>query len=52
MRDHESSSFCKLARNKWICRETCDFFRDKIKTVFKDVYTIVEVLLYLYSVCF
>ena len=25
-RDHESSSFRKLARNKWICRETCDFF--------------------------
>ena len=24
-RDHESSSFPKLARNKWICRETCDF---------------------------
>ena len=28
-RDHESSSFRKLARNKWICRETCDFFRDQ-----------------------
>ena len=27
--DHESSSFQKLARNKWICRETCDFFRDQ-----------------------
>ena len=27
-RDHESSSFRKLARNKWICRETCDFFRN------------------------
>ena len=26
-RDHESSNFRKLARNKWICRETCDFFR-------------------------
>ena len=25
-RDHESSSFWKLARNKWICREICDFF--------------------------
>ena len=25
-RDHESSSFRKLARNKWICQETCDFF--------------------------
>ena len=25
-RDHESSSFQKLARNKWICRETFDFF--------------------------
>ena len=25
-RDHESSSFRKLARNKWICREICDFF--------------------------
>ena len=24
--DHESSSFRKLARNKWSCRETCDFF--------------------------
>ena len=23
---HESSSFRKLARNKWICREICDFF--------------------------
>ena len=30
-RDHESSSFRKLARIKWICRETCDFFCDKIK---------------------
>ena len=27
-RDHESS-FPKLAKNKWICRETCDFFRDQ-----------------------
>ena len=25
-RDHESSSFRKLARNKWICRETCGVF--------------------------
>ena len=25
-RDHESSSFRKLARNKWICPEICDFF--------------------------
>ena len=25
-RNHESSSFRKLARNKCICRETCDFF--------------------------
>ena len=25
-RDHETSSFWKLARNKWICRETFDFF--------------------------
>ena len=24
--DHESSSFWKLARNKWICQETCDIF--------------------------
>ena len=24
--DHESSRFRKLARNKWICRENCDFF--------------------------
>ena len=24
-RDHESSSYRKLARNKWICRETFDF---------------------------
>ena len=24
--DHQSSSFRKLARDKWICRETCDFF--------------------------
>ena len=29
-RDHESSSFRKLARNKWICRETCDFFCDQL----------------------
>ena len=27
--DHESSSFRKLARNKWICREICDFFGDQ-----------------------
>ena len=26
-RDHESSSFRKLARNKWICWEICDFVR-------------------------
>ena len=25
-RDQESSTFGKLARNKWICRETRDFF--------------------------
>ena len=25
-RDHESSSFRKLARNNWICRKTFDFF--------------------------
>ena len=25
-RDRESNGFRKLARNKWICRETCDFF--------------------------
>ena len=25
-RNHESSNFRKLARNKWICREICDFF--------------------------
>ena len=24
--DHESSSFRKLAGNKWICQESCDFF--------------------------
>ena len=24
-RDHEGSSFRKLARNKWICRETFEF---------------------------
>ena len=24
--DHENSSFRKLVRNKWICRETCDIF--------------------------
>ena len=28
-RDRESSRFRKLARNKWICGETCDFFRDQ-----------------------
>ena len=28
-RDHYSSNFQKLARNKWICQETCDFFRDQ-----------------------
>ena len=28
-RDHESSNFRKLARNKWICRETFDFFSDQ-----------------------
>ena len=28
-RDHEFSSFEKVARNKWICRETCDFFHDQ-----------------------
>ena len=28
-RDHESSSFRKLVRNKWICRETFDFFSDQ-----------------------
>ena len=28
-RDHEYSSFQKLARNKWICRETCDIFSDQ-----------------------
>ena len=28
-RDHEISSFRKLARNKWICQETCDFFHDQ-----------------------
>ena len=27
--DHESNSFRKLARNKWTCRETCDFFCDQ-----------------------
>ena len=26
-RDHESSSFRKLASNKWICQEICNFFR-------------------------
>ena len=26
-RDHECSSFRKLARNTWICRKACDFFR-------------------------
>ena len=26
--DHENSTFRKLARNKCICRNTCDFFRD------------------------
>ena len=31
-RDHASSSFRKLVRNKWICRETCDFFRDQHNT--------------------
>ena len=25
-RGHENSSFRKLAKNKWICRETFDFF--------------------------
>ena len=25
-RDHENRSFRNLARNKWICREICDFF--------------------------
>ena len=24
-RDHERSSFRKLGRNNWLCRETCDF---------------------------
>ena len=28
-RDHEISSFRKLARNKCICQETCDFFGDQ-----------------------
>ena len=28
--DQGSISFRKLARKKWICRETCDFFRDQI----------------------
>ena len=27
-RDQESSSFRKLAGNKWICRETSDFFSE------------------------
>ena len=31
-RDHESSSFGKLARNEWICPEIWDFF--VIKTLF------------------
>ena len=35
-RDHESSSFRKLARNKWICRETCDFF-------FRDQFTLLAI---------
>ena len=30
-RDHESSSFRKLARNKWICWEIFDFFLKKAR---------------------
>ena len=29
-RDHESSSFQKLAKNKWKGQETCDFFCDQV----------------------
>ena len=36
--DHESSSFPKLARNKWICRETYDFF-------FRDQFTLAKKIL-------
>ena len=35
-RDHESSSSRKLTRNKWICRETCDFF-------FRDQFTLLAI---------
>ena len=30
--DQKNSSFRKLARNKWICQETCEFFfRDQLR---------------------
>ena len=34
--DHEDSSFQKLARNKWICQETSDFF-------FRDQFTLLAI---------
>ena len=37
-RDHETRSFRKLARNKWICRVTCDFF-------FRDQFTLLANIL-------
>ena len=39
--DHESSSFRKLARNKWICRETCDFFRDQLTLLAINLYVLI-----------
>ena len=40
-RDHESSSFRKLARNKWIFRETCDFFRDQLTLLAINLYILI-----------
>ena len=40
-RNHESSSFRKLARNKWICRETCDFFRDQLTLLAINLYVLI-----------
>ena len=44
-REHESTSFPKLVRKKWICRETSEFFTLFIYNIFQNNSFLQELLL-------
>ena len=51
-RDHESTSFQKLARNKWICQETYGFCRDQFTLLAINSIIFIEMVIQMFLLNF